>query len=69
MLRNRWFLVPLVALLSAFVLSACGQDVSVEEAGITVDEPQGEDEGFRSDPVAKVANTGNPQLVEIWASW
>jgi hypothetical protein len=69
MFKGKWLFIPIMALLSAFVLSACGQDVSVEEAGITVDAPQGEDEGFRADPVDKVASTGKPQLVEIWASW
>ena len=69
MFKRKWIFIPILALLSAFVLSACGQDVSVQEAGVSVDEPQGEDAGFRSDPIAKVANTGQPQLVEIWASW
>ena len=69
MFLKRWYLVPILALLTALVLSACGQDEKVEEAGVSVDAPQGENEGFRSDPVEKVANTGNPQLVEIWAVW
>ena len=69
MIKRKWLFIPILALLSMFALSACGQDVSVEEGGIAVDEPQGEDEGFRADPVDKVASTGKPQLVEIWASW
>lgn len=70
MFKGRWYLIPMLTILSAFILTACNtEDVSVQEAGITVDEPQGEDEGFRSDPVEKVANTGRPQLVEIWAVW
>ena len=31
------------------------------------DEPAGDD--FRSDDPTRVANTGKPQLIELWADW
>lgn len=49
------------------VTAAPTADVSADLAALRPDAPAAEDADFRADPVAVVAATGRPQLIEVFS--
>lgn len=70
-------LMVLMSIFAGMILTACGgsSPTGEENAGSTNLEtvmvprptaPAAEDEDFRADSYTQVANTGRPQLLEVW---
>ena len=66
MLRTKYILFITIILLPLIALSACTTRTQLD--GKT-DKPAAPNEDFRSDTPTIIANTGRPQLVEIYADW